>query len=118
MKPVPSIVRLFLVAAAIAPSFAQQERRAAVTDIKPLLRQAIQQGSAHGVLTGQGEAYVRQRFEASSPIHIDVTRLHALPRIGCHRLEITTRQRDVLEGTQRADKELTYQLSYCLDGTR
>jgi hypothetical protein len=45
-----------------------------------------------------------------------VRALHALPQPGCSRLEVTTRQKDVLENGKRSDKELTYQVSYCHDG--
>ena len=41
--------------------------------------------------------------------------LYALPQPGCSRLEVTTRQKDVLEKDTRGDKELTYQVSYCRD---
>jgi hypothetical protein len=87
-----------------------------VSDIKPLLIRAIDQGSAHGVLVGEAATYVRQRFESSAPIEIDVRTLYALPQAGCSRLEVTTRQKDVLEKAKRGDKELTYQVSYCRDG--
>ena len=105
------------VAAAGAPSSAQPTARVAVTDIKPLLRGAIEHGAAHGVLTGEPAAFVRERFGTRAPIEIDVKSLHPLPQPGCHRLEVTTRQRDVLEGGKRADKELVYQVSYCRNGT-
>jgi hypothetical protein len=59
--------------------------------------------------------YVRQKFESTAPIEIDVRTLYALPQTGCSRLEVTTRQKDVLEKAQRGDKELVYQVSYCRD---
>ena len=90
--------------------------RIQVTEIKPLLIRAIEQGSAHGVLVGEAATYLRQKFDSSTPIEIDVRSLHALPQAGCSRLEVTTRQKDVLEKTKRDDKELVYQLSYCRDG--
>ena len=90
--------------------------RIQVTEIKPLLIRAIEQGSAHGVLVGEAATYLRQKFDSSTPIEIDVRSLHALPQAGCSRLEVTTRQTDVLEKTKRDDKELVYQLSYCRDG--
>ena len=97
-------------------AWAQPSARMQVTAIKPLLIRAIEQGSAHGVLVGESAAYVRQKFDASAPIEIDVRALHALPQPGCSRLEVTTRQKDVLEKTNRGDKELVYQVSYCRDG--
>ena len=90
--------------------------RIQVTEIKPLLIRAIEQGSAHGVLVGEAATYLRQKFDSSTPIEIDVRALYALPQPGCSRLEVTTRQKDVLEKTKRNDKELVYQLSYCRDG--
>ena len=84
--------------------------------MKPLLVLAAERGSAHGVLTGPGADYVRRRFDATAPIEIDVRALHALPQAGCARLEVTTRQRDVLEQGKRSDQALTYQLNFCRDG--
>lgn len=90
--------------------------RTPVSGIKPLLIRAIEQGTAHGVLIGDAATYVRQKFDAKEPIEIDVRRLHTLPQPCCSRLEVTTRQQDVLEKTQRSDQALTYQVSYCRDG--
>jgi len=103
---------LVLAHGAAAEPFARLQ----VTAIKPLLMRAIDEGSAHGVLVGEAAAYVRQKFDASAPIEIDVRALHALPQPGCSRLEVTTRQKDVLEKAKRGDKALIYQVSYCRDG--
>ena len=99
------------------PSHAQTTQRIVVTEIKPLLALAAERGAAHGVLTGPGADYVRRRFDATAPIEIDVSTLHALPQAGCARLEVTTRQRDVLEQGKRADQELRWQVSFCRDGS-
>ena len=88
----------------------------AVTEIKPLLALAAERGEAHGILGGPGADYVRRRFDAVTPIEIDVLRLHELPQPGCGRLEVTTRQRAVLESGSRHDQALTYQVSFCSDG--
>ena len=90
--------------------------RIEVTELKPLLMLAVKRGEAHGVLSGIGAAYVQRKFEATSPIEIDVLRLRALPQIGCARLEVTTHQRSVLIEGQRRDQQLVYQLSFCADG--
>jgi hypothetical protein len=95
---------------------AEPAARIEVSELKPLLLRAIEQGSAHGILTGAGADYVRRRFEATAPIKIDVRALHALPQPGCSRLEVVTRQRDVLEEGNRRDQSLTYQMSFCRDG--
>ena len=90
--------------------------RITVTELRPLLMLAAERGQAHGVLSGTGAAYVQRRFEATSPIKIDVQRLRALPQVGCARLEVTTHQRAVLVDGQRQDQQLVYQLSFCADG--
>lgn len=99
------------------PSQAQTTQRIPVSEIKPLLVLAAERGAAHGVLTGPGADYMRRRFDAATPIEIDVQTLHALPQPGCARLEVTTRQRDVLEQGKRADQELGWQVSFCRDGS-
>lgn len=90
--------------------------RTPVSGIKPLLIRAIDQGTANGVLIGDAAAYIRQKFDANTPIEIDVRKLHTLSQPGCNRLEVKTRQQDVLQHTQRSDQALTYQVSYCRDG--
>jgi hypothetical protein len=100
----------------VQPAVAAAIERIAVSEIKPLLMRAAEQGVAYGVLGGTAAAYVQRRFDTTSPIEIDVRRLRALPQAGCGRLEVTTRQRAVLVAGQRQDQELVYQLSYCADG--
>lgn len=117
MNPSKSILTSVLTCLALAQSAsAQPLTRTEVTEIKPLLLRAIDQGAAHGVLVGESATYLRQKFDARSPIEIDVQELYPLPQPGCSRLEVKTRQNDVLEKTQRSDKELVYQVSYCRDG--
>jgi len=99
------------------PGQAQTTQRIPVTEIKPLLAIAAERGAAHGVLTGPGADYMRRRFDANTPIEIDVSTLDALPQPGCARLEVTTRQRDVLEQGKRVDQELRWQVSFCRDGS-
>jgi hypothetical protein len=100
----------------VQPALAAAVERTAVSEIKPLLMRAAEQGLAYGVLDGMGAAYVQRRFDTASPIEIDVRRLRALPQAGCSRLEVTTRQHAVLVAGQRQDQELVYQLSFCADG--
>jgi hypothetical protein len=96
---------------------AQPSTRMQVSEIKPLLIRSIEQGSAQGVLVGVGAAYTERKFGSTAPIEIDVRRLQALPKPGCARLEVTTRQKDVVERGQKDDRELVYQVSYCRDGS-
>jgi hypothetical protein len=96
---------------------AQPSARMQVSDIKPLLLRAIEHGSAHGVLVGVAAAYTQRKFGSTAAIEIDVRRLQALFKPGCARLAVTTRQKDVVEGGQKDDRELVYQVSYCRDGS-
>lgn len=99
------------------PAFAQStSARMAVTEVKPLLVLAVRHGQAFGVLRGDGADAFARRFQTPAPIEIDVQRLHELPTPGCARLEVTTRQRGVREGTEPRDQSLVYQISYCADG--
>ena len=113
----PALAAVLLGALLAMPSQAQTTQRIAVSEIKPLLALAAERGAAHGVLTGPGADYVRRRFDATTPIEIDVATLHALPQPGCARLEVTTRQRDVLEQGKRADQQLRWEISFCRDGS-
>ncbi len=112
----PALAAVLFGALLAVPSQAQTTQRIPVSEIKPLLVLAAERGSAYGVLTGPGADYVRRRFDATTPIEIDVSTLHALPQPGCARLEVTTRQRDVLEQGKRTDQELRWQVSFCRDG--
>lgn len=112
-----ALAAILLGALIAMPSQAQTTQRTPVSEIKPLLALAAERGAAHGVLTGPGADYMRRRFDATTPIEIDVATLHALPQPGCARLEVTTRQRDVLEQGQRGDQELRWEISFCRDGS-
>ena len=115
--PGRALAAALLAALLAAPVLAQNPQRIPVSEIKPLLVLAAERGSAYGVLTGPGAEYMRRRFDATKPIEIDVATLHALPQPGCARLEVTTRQRDVLELGKRSDQELRWQISFCRDGS-
>ena len=90
--------------------------RHAVTDLKPLFARAAAEGSARGTLTGPGAQAIARRFQTDAPIEIDVRRIQRLPQLGCGRLEVTTRQRDVTQSGKRGDQAMVYQISYCADG--
>ena len=121
ISPIPTrrhaLVAILLGATLAMPAHAQTTQRIPVSEIKPLLALAAERGTAHGVLTGPGADYMRRRVDATAPIEIDVQTLHGLPQPGCARLEVTTRQRDVLEQGKRADQELRWQVSFCRDGS-
>ncbi len=118
MTPIRHTLPLLIAAVLMCGTQAQAQTtgRLRVTDVKPLLKLAIEHGSAHGILVGEAAAFIRQKFDAAAPIEIDVRSIQALRDPGCSRLEITTRQPGILEKGKREDKALTYQLNYCRDG--
>jgi len=95
---------------------AQSTDRIPVSELKPLLKLAIERGEVRGVLTGESAAYMKQKFGTTAALEIDVRTLHPLPQPGCSRLEVTSRQNGVQEKGKHEDKTLTYQLNYCRDG--
>ena len=115
-KTAPHISIYLAVVLASHPAWAQAMERVRVTSIKPLLKLAIEQGQTHGVLTGEAASLIRNKFDAQAPIEIDVRTILALREPGCRRLEVTTRQANVLEKGTRRDQTLIYQLNYCQDG--
>ena len=112
----PSLLALTLSGTALLSS-AQTGDRIAVSDIKLLLKSAIEHGSARGVIVGEAASFVRQRFDTTASIEVDARSLYPLPQTGCSRIEVTTRQQAVLENGKREDKQLVYQVSYCRDGS-
>jgi hypothetical protein len=95
---------------------AQTTQRQTVTDLKPLLARAAAEGSARGTLIGPGAQAIARRFQTDAPIEIDVLRIQRLPQPGCGRLEVTTRQREVIQTGKRGNQEMVYQISFCADG--
>jgi hypothetical protein len=103
-----------------APVYAVE--RVPVTDVRPLLLAAINQGEAHGVLVGVAAQYIAQTFKSTAPIEIDVKAARELSLPGCKRLAVTTSQDGVLDfnraqrDRQPRRKTFTYQFNYCRDG--
>jgi hypothetical protein len=123
MRTVIQARLVITVAAAVAlaaPVYALD--RQVVTSVKPLLVAAIDQGEAHGVLTGPAARYIAQTFRSRAPIEIDVKAVHDLPEPGCKRLAVTTAQDGVMDFNRgkRAAKPsreaFTYKLNFCRDG--
>jgi len=94
---------------------AHANERMPVTTLKPLLQRALDQGTAQGVIVGEAATFARQRFDTSAPIEVDVRTVEPLDRPGCSRLDITTRQANVLDKGTREDKQLRFQINYCRD---
>ena len=113
----PALAAVLFGALLAMPGHAQTTQRIPVSEIKPLLALAAERGAAHGVLTGPGADYRCPPVDAPPPIEIDFSTRPALPQPVCPRLEVTTRQRDVLEQGKRADQELRWQVSFCRDGS-
>jgi hypothetical protein len=118
MKPTTTLLFTAITAASLFAGAiqAQSSDRLPVSELKPLLKLAIERGEARGVLTGESAAYMKQKFGTTAALEIDVRTLHPLPQPGCSRLEVTSRQNGVLEKGKHEDKALTYQLNYCRDG--
>ena len=118
MKPNNLQFTSTIVAAMVAGAVqAQSTDRIPVSELKPLLKIAIERGEARGVLTGESAVYMKQKFGTTAALEIDVRTLHPLPQPGCSRLEVTSRQNGVLEKGKRDDKTLNYQLNNCRDGS-
>ena len=121
MKTLPSLalaVALSVVlCTAQSANPAQTTQRQTVTDLKPLLARAAAEGSARGTLIGPGAQAIARRFQTDTPIEIDVHRIQRLPQPGCGRLEVTTRQREVIQTGKRGNQEMVYQISFCADGS-
>ena len=102
----------------IAPAMAQE--RAPVPDARPLLLAALRapDGQAHGMLGGEIADAIRQRFQASGPIYIDVTTLHRYIQPGCSRLNVKFWQDNVrLPGATDPQRQtIEFGINYCLDG--
>lgn len=99
---------------------AEERPRAAVTEARPLLVEALQaaDGQARGVLTGPLAEAISQRFQSSAPILIDVVTERRLSQADCARLKVTFWQDDVrLPGSYTASRQtLDLGIDYCLDG--
>ena len=105
----------------LAASLGAEERpRAAVTEARPLLVEALHaaDGQARGVLIGPLAEAISQRFQSRAPILIDVVTERRLPQAGCARLKVSFWQDDVrLPDSNAASRQtLDLGIDYCLDG--
>ena len=114
---------------ASAASAEPTSSREPVQSLRPLLIAAVGQGEAHGVLVGPAADAIASQFASREPIEVDVTTVGSLPTPGCKRLQVQTRQAQVMD-RQRATKPgesgkplppkpmlLRYDISFCADGT-
>ena len=119
MKYCPPLLIACLIALA-AKVHAQELPRTPVPDPRPLMRAAIdaKTGKAHGVLVGQVADAIRDRFQGSTPIFIDVSTERRYAQPGCSRLNVTFWQDGVvLPDTPTPHRQtITFGINYCRDG--
>lgn len=94
--------------------------RTPVVDARPVLLAALRSadGTAHGVLTGEIAEAITKRFEATSPIYIDVSTEKRYRQPGCSRLKVVFWQDGVKLPDVPAPRRQTMEfgINYCLDG--
>ena len=101
-------------------ALADTGQRTAVPDARPVMLAALRasDGQAQGILTGDVAEAITQRFNATSPIYIDVTTERRYQQIGCSRLHVLFWQEGVLLPGAKAPRKQTmsFGINYCLDG--
>ncbi|WP_418319584.1 hypothetical protein [Piscinibacter sakaiensis] len=106
-------------AATHSQAFAQPEVPA--QEIRSLMVAAIDatDGQARGVLAGPLANALRARFNASGPIHIEVSTLKRYSQPGCSRLNVRFRQEGVRLSASTAPRAQTvdFGINYCRDGS-
>ena len=94
--------------------------RTPVPDARPILLAALQSadGTAHGVLTGEIAEAITKRFEATSPIYIDVSTERRYREPGCSRLKVLFWQEGVRLPEAKAPRRQTIEfgINYCATG--
>ncbi|WP_298435667.1 hypothetical protein [Ottowia sp.] len=115
-----SAAALLASALATCSVLAKDIARTPVPDARPVLLAALQSadGSAHGVLTGEIADAITRRFEATSPIYIDVTTEKRYRQPGCSRLKVLLWQEGVRLPDALAPRKqsIEFGINYCLDG--
>mgnify|MGYP000259328374 CR=1 FL=1 len=111
---------VFLFTAGSAITQAQAAERTPVADARPLMIAAIDSpaGVAHGVLAGDLADAITRRFQATSPIYIDVSTQRRYAQPGCSRLKVVFWQAGVLLPGAPAPRKQTIEMgiNYCRDG--
>ena len=90
-------------------------------EIRSLMVAAIDApgGQARGVLSGPLANAVRARFNATGPIHVEVSTLRRYAQPGCNRLNVRFRQDGVQLPASTAPRPQTvdFGINYCRDGS-
>lgn len=107
-------------AMALFSSVATAQGRLAVPDARPLLLAAIDapDGRAHGVLSGPTADAITARFNATSPVYIDVSTERRYAQPGCRRLKVSFWQDGVQLPGEPGPRRRTidFGINYCRDG--
>jgi hypothetical protein len=113
---------------ACAPAPAEPPREP-VQSIQPLLVAAIARGHAQGILVGPAADAIAGQFASRAPIVVEVTAVADLATLGCKRLQVETRQKQVVDRDQSTEPgqagrplparnlRLQYRISFCADGS-
>jgi hypothetical protein len=101
-------------------ALAAPQERTSVPDARPVMLAALRasDGQAHGVLAGKTADAITRRFNATSPIYIDVSTERHYQQPGCSRLKVSFWQDGVLLPGAKAPRRQTmdFSINYCLDG--
>lgn len=120
MSPMKRTATVCVAALAAGAGLAADIVRTPVPDARPVLLAALRaaDGKAHGVLTGEIAEAITRRFEATSPIYIDVSTEKRYRQPGCSRLQVLFWQEGVqLPGALAPRKQtIEFGINYCLDG--
>ena len=94
--------------------------RTPVPEARPVMLAALQSadGTAHAVLTGEIADAITKRFEATSPIYIDVSTERRYREPGCSRLKVHFWQEGVRLPEAKAPRKQTIEfgINYCATG--
>ena len=110
--------RLQLLALVLIATFAR-ESLAQATYSRPheALVEAIQNGSASGILTGKAAEKFREQFNSKGLLYITVTRKKLLKQEGCANLFIEFKKMEVMTPKGPTEFMMTTPVNYCVDGS-
>jgi hypothetical protein len=107
-------------ALALCLSGAHAQVRVEVPDVRSLLIGAIDaaDGRAQGILAGPVADAITQRFNGTTPIHLEVTTVRRYAQAGCSRLNVRAWQDGVLlTGAPTPQRQtIDIGINYCRDG--
>jgi len=116
---------LICVACALIVGAATAQERLPVRDARQLMLAALDapDGKAHGVLVGEVADAISQRFNATTPIYVDVSTEKRYAQPGCSRLNVRFWQDGVqlpnysAGGVQLPRRQtIDFGINYCRDG--